>query len=361
MLPLIIGAVGLIAYGLFEENKKPKVANKMAKGGNIVDEELKEALKKVDGSNIFSQDFLDKYTIIKETFSSKKHDDAEKSAKVRKVELQQQGYAVKLKKTGFSDLARSDAYFITAIKKKYEKGGNINTEIDALYEKSGFINDDLNWEFKLIEMLQDSSSEAYEIYQKLNSDQKEAVLQELFSMNNDMGADGDGEIETSRENLEILLEDAKNGNKYARGGRLMVRKKKDYSQNRNPDIDKKYMAEKKGMRVSKKVAEIERRDGTIFKRRNANQYGKVKGGNTYYENRDNRTDKRIYLEKGGHVSKGEHVWKKLSTSEKIDFLYKNFTPTITPRSQELLVNKSYKFLPKNVKIVIESKYANVEL
>ena len=35
MLPLIIGAVGLIAYGLFEENKKPKVAKKMAKGGEV--------------------------------------------------------------------------------------------------------------------------------------------------------------------------------------------------------------------------------------------------------------------------------------------------------------------------------------
>jgi hypothetical protein len=29
-------------------------------------------------------------------------------------------------------------------------------------------------------------------------------------MDNDMGCDGDGEIETSMENLNILLEDAKN-------------------------------------------------------------------------------------------------------------------------------------------------------
>lgn len=96
----------------------------------------------------------------------------------------------------------------------YGKGGNINSEIDALYEKSGFINDDFNWELKLIEMLQDSSIEAYKIYQKLTAKEKESVLQELFEMNNDMGADGDGEIETSRENLEIILEDAKNGKKY---------------------------------------------------------------------------------------------------------------------------------------------------
>ena len=502
--------------------------DKFAKGGAVADEELKEALKKADGSNIFSQDFLDKYVIVKETFSPKKYDDAEKSAKEKKAELQQQGYLVKLKKVGFSDLARSDAYFVTAIKRKFAKGGNISNEeqerfnelnekinsylkgmgqvsskemvehaklkhkinlaksplykkqidweksnnfgkggnikygsvvyevvkdsngykiinkydlgdeeknfneyfkekskrkpfldsnnwrldmilfnfkrfkkenlfdfipneklekiydkyskggavdmypkfdlnksgnyfatinnknyeiiyrddksqmydlfqnnkkiksdrsirnlmkfpkiykdggmiesqIDALYEKSGFINDDFNWKLKLIEMLEDSSIEAYQIYQKLNSKQKEEVLQELFSMNNDMGADGDGEIETSRENLEILLEDAKNGKKYAKGGSLKAKKKKDYSQNRNPELDKKYMAEKKGTRVSQKVAQIERRDGTIFKRRNANQYGRTKGGNTYVENRDNRSDKRVFLEKGGEVDTWENI------------------------------------------------------
>lgn len=63
---------------------------------------------------------------------------------------------------------------------------------------------------------------------------------------------------------------------------------------------------------------------------------------------------------GGFVGKGELVWRKLSSSDKIDFLYKNFTPEITPRSQEILVGKSYNFLPKNVKITLNSKYANVE-
>lgn len=63
---------------------------------------------------------------------------------------------------------------------------------------------------------------------------------------------------------------------------------------------------------------------------------------------------------GGYVGKGELVWRKLSSSEKINFLYENFTPQITPRSQELLVGKSYNFLPKNVKIKLEAKYANVE-
>jgi hypothetical protein len=66
------------------------------------------------------------------------------------------------------------------------------------------------------------------------------------------------------------------------------------------------------------------------------------------------------MAKGGHVSKGEMVWKKLSSSDKIKFLYENFTPEITPRSQETLVGKPYNFLPKNVKIKMEAKYANVE-
>ena len=64
--------------------------------------------------------------------------------------------------------------------------------------------------------------------------------------------------------------------------------------------------------------------------------------------------------KGGYVSKGELVWRKLTRSERMDFLNKNFTPQITPRSQETLVGKDYNFLPKNVKIVMDSKYANVE-
>jgi hypothetical protein len=64
--------------------------------------------------------------------------------------------------------------------------------------------------------------------------------------------------------------------------------------------------------------------------------------------------------KGGKVGKGELVWGKLTNSEKTDFLYKNFTPLITPRTQETLVGKAYNFLPKSVKIKIESEYANKE-
>ncbi len=64
--------------------------------------------------------------------------------------------------------------------------------------------------------------------------------------------------------------------------------------------------------------------------------------------------------RGGYVSKGELVWRNLSDSDRSNFLYENFTPEITPRSQELLVRKDFNFLPKNVKIKMEAKYANVE-
>jgi hypothetical protein len=102
--------------------------------------------------------------------------------------------------------------------KKFANGGgieDIESEINNLYSKSNFINDDFNWKTKLLEMLQDESVDAYDIYQSLNENQKEEVLKELYEMDNDMGSYGDGDIETSRENLEILLEGAKNGKKYS--------------------------------------------------------------------------------------------------------------------------------------------------
>jgi hypothetical protein len=109
---------------------------------------------------------------------------------------------------------------------KMENGGNIESSIDKLYEKAGFINDDMNWQFKLLEMIQDGSSEAHDIYQGLNADQKEEVLQELYDMDNDMGSNGEGNMETSRENLEILLYDAEQGHKYGKGGGVSKRKTK---------------------------------------------------------------------------------------------------------------------------------------
>jgi hypothetical protein len=105
-------------------------------------------------------------------------------------------------------------------KSKYADGGVLENNINELYKKSNFINDDFTWTTKLLEMLQDNSIEAYDIYQSLTEEQKEQVLNELYSMDNDMGSYGDGDIETSKENLMIILDDARNGKKYADGGRV---------------------------------------------------------------------------------------------------------------------------------------------
>ena len=137
----------------------------------------------------------------------------------------------------------------------------------------------------------------------------------------------------------------------------------------------------KGERTSKKVSTIRKADGTSFRRKNANQYGAAEGGNDYTEKRVNKTDRfdlggtadsadkgadiggtlgSSMYGRGGHVSKGEMVWKKLSSSDKMNFLIKNFKNQITDRSKEDVVNKTYNFLPKIVKIKLESEYANVE-
>jgi|688.fasta_scaffold00438_115 hypothetical protein len=102
---------------------------------------------------------------------------------------------------------------------KMAHGGDLEKRVDTLYSTYGFINDDYNWRLKLLEMLQNPSYEAYEIYQSLNEEQKGKVLQELYEMDNDMGSYGDGDIETSKENLEIILDDSKNAKpKFEHGG-----------------------------------------------------------------------------------------------------------------------------------------------
>jgi hypothetical protein len=122
-------------------------------------------------------------------------------------------------------------------------------------------------------------------------------------------------------------------------------KKKKYGAYRAQGVDLKKDADRPALPTGKRIS---------------------KNGNTYYEYRANRIDvkqppKRYpKLADGGFVSKGQMVWNKISNSEKMEFLKENFTPEITPRSQEGLVGKSYKFLPRNVKIKFEAKYANVE-
>jgi hypothetical protein len=119
--------------------------------------------------------------------------------------------------------ARADINKIIKDENKFARGGGIETaesRINELYRKSGFINDDFNWRLKLLEMIQDGSVEAYHIYQSLSDAEKDEVLQEQFEMDNDMGMYGDEDIETSRENIEIMLNDAKNGKMYAKGGEM---------------------------------------------------------------------------------------------------------------------------------------------
>lgn len=103
------------------------------------------------------------------------------------------------------------------------KGGDVEKRVNALYSTYDFINDDYNWRLKLLEMLQNPSYEAYEIYQSLNDTQKEEVLQELYEMDNDMGSYGDGDIETSKENLEIILDDSKNAKSKLEHGGYMAK------------------------------------------------------------------------------------------------------------------------------------------
>ena len=96
------------------------------------------------------------------------------------------------------------------------------------------------------------------------------------------------------------------------------------------------------------------------------EHGKISGkdfvGSHKQREHSRRDDARFEerMAKGGFVSKGELVWSKLNNSKKSQFLKENFTPQITPRSQEILVGKDFQFLPKDVKIKLESKYADVE-
>lgn len=86
--------------------------------------------------------------------------------------------------------------------------------------------------------------------------------------------------------------------------------------------DKLYKAIGKGERTSKKVAIIQKTDGTSFRRRNANKYGNAEGGNDYVENRPNRTDfypkdrRKKIMETGGKTPE-EMAYKK----EQDDYMF----------------------------------------
>ena len=79
---------------------------------------------------------------------------------------------------------------------------------------------------------------------------------------------------------------------YRRGGRTTPR---------TSQVDKKrdamYHALPSGQRKSHRISEIEKKDGTSFMRRNANQFvdAKHSGNRTYYESANNRSDKNKWL------------------------------------------------------------------
>jgi hypothetical protein len=261
MIPFILGALGLIAYGLSEENNKPKAVKKMAQGGGVNSYANWESDVFDEISDTLNITFSDAQGIVMAnefylTQSWGKGLDAketasliiQKSKMAKGGRIGQSGYAIMQDGKLRTDAYRRVEFFATKEKAlfklshipfykplskeeklkiivpytipKMAEGGNISSEINALYKKSGFINDDYNWKSKLLEMLQDSSMEAYQIYQKLTAKQKKDVLEELFEMENDMGADGDEDIETSKENLSMFLSDSKNGKKYGNGGEL---------------------------------------------------------------------------------------------------------------------------------------------
>jgi hypothetical protein len=115
--------------------------------------------------------------------------------------------------------------------------------------------------------------------------------------------------------LEKLLEKAK-AKKLARGGSLngrnkpkMVRtqfeeesfeyarggKTKKHEVEHDEDLDKNYVAKKSGLRVSEKFAHVPMKGGGSYTRRNANQFGKVKGNKYYTENRPEHADVRKWI------------------------------------------------------------------
>ena len=366
MIPFIIGALGLIAYGMSEENNKPKALKKMARGGNIDYKDRSKFMNyhlpiaemesnfKFDAYNQLSDFKDDNYSNKKEylrfidnfltiqyedkTFYALGYNTLTKGGSMKLGEAMKLADKVhsKLGKkydviiaesvpTKGANIDKKDKHYVVMTSPQlprptldsfnlgYEKGGTLETKIDALYKKSEFINDDYNWESKLLEMLQDGSVEAYQIYQKLTAKEKKDVLQELFEMENDMGADGDGEISTSKENLKMFLEESKNGKKYARGGGVRVRG--------NAEIDKKYSALKSGSRVSERYAYVDIKGGGTYRRRNANQYGKTKGGNEYREYRNNRVDSSRFYADGGKVDGNYYVF----SSKKNKIVSKGFS------------------------------------
>lgn len=136
-----------------------------------------------------------------------------------------------------------------------------------------------------------------------------------FKLNSEIGKDYTERIFNSMDGLiypdnlvTIIIRHLKRINKKELGGGVdgIAKKGTTIKTNKmatNKKLDKLYAAQGPGERTSKKFATIYKKDGTKFRRKNANQYypDGVPGGEDYTEKRTNRTDKNLYYEDGGLV------------------------------------------------------------
>ena len=84
--------------------------------------------------------------------------------------------------------------------------------------------------------------------------------------------------------------------------------------------DKMYSAKKAGKRTSHQNSLVQMKNGKSYYRRNENQYGKVEGGGTYYENRKDHSDRGKFLAQGGDVdSKKRKVVRSQFEEEEFEY------------------------------------------
>jgi hypothetical protein len=128
---------------------------------------------------------------------------------------------------------------------------------------------------------------------------------------------------------------------FAKGGKV---------KERDTTIDREYRALKGGTRTSSKYASVEMRGGGVYHRRNANQYGKVKGGKTYTENRPNRTDNqpRKYLERGGNIE--EIAQSIFDLNQRKGKIKTNFGDKTIEGLSSMIENENY--TPKEIAVAI---------
>jgi hypothetical protein len=115
--------------------------------------------------------------------------------------------------------------------------------------------------------------------------------------------------------------------KMARGGGVKART--------SVAIDKKYSALKRGRRVSERYAYVDMKNGETYRRRNANQHGKTKGGGVYYEHHENRVDNKKFLADGGNI---EIV--NIGAKERMDYIRTMKNRDTTTEERDKIVDKA---------------------